>query len=98
MTLTKGNFGVPATPRDGADIEIIGLLKSSLRWLATLPNFPKLVSKGEIAFASQFLGKSTLTVVQWDKLLQDSFEKQFYIPTDPKQDAEYNVESAYVHR
>ncbi len=41
-----GTKGVPGTPRDGAPVEITGLLKSTLRWLAELSSKDKFPFKG----------------------------------------------------
>jgi len=41
-----GTKGVPGTPRDGAPIEITGLLKSTLRWLDALSRVGKFPFKG----------------------------------------------------
>lgn len=38
-----GNRGKPATPRDGSAVELVGLSKMSVRWLATMQrqgNYP----------------------------------------------------------
>lgn len=41
-----GTKGVPGTPRDGAPVEITGLLKSTLRWLDQLSSARKFPYKG----------------------------------------------------
>lgn len=55
-----GNKGLPATPRDGAPVEITALLKSTLRWLADLSSKGKFPFKGVDAEGelevSSFLG------------------------------------------
>ena len=44
-----GNKGIPGTPRDGAPVEITGLLKSTLRWLSELSRTGKFPFHGVLA-------------------------------------------------
>ncbi len=78
-----GNFGIPATPRDGAPIEITGLLKSTLRWLSSLSPSPS----SPFPFEGVSLSSSaTLSYAQWDALVQRNFDKYYYIPERPTDD------------
>ncbi|KAI0352373.1 glycoside hydrolase family 13 protein [Trametes cingulata] len=91
-----GNKGLPGTPRDGAPVEITGLLKSTLRWLDELSKAGKFPYKGVEAEVD---GKRRLvTYKEWNDLLQSSFEKCYYVPTDPSEDINYNINSSIVNR
>jgi len=68
-----GNKGWPATPRDGAAVEIIGLLKSALRWVSSLD--PAIFPYDSVKLAS---GKE-LSYKDWNSRLQASFETKFWI-------------------
>lgn len=88
-----GSTGVPGTPRDGAAVEINGLLKSCLRFVNELH------AKGLFKFTDVTTqdGKK-VTLKQWNQLVQDNFEKKFYVPEDPKDDAKYDVDPNIVNR
>ncbi|KAJ1730889.1 bifunctional 4-alpha-glucanotransferase/amylo-alpha-1,6-glucosidase [Coemansia biformis] len=88
-----GIRGVPGTPRDGADIEIVGLQKSALRWLSAL------VREGAFAHDGVTLADGTgVSYAEWDQLVQRSFERHFWVPLDPRDDANYCVDAALVGR
>lgn len=91
-----GNKGLPATPRDGAPVEITGLLKSTLTWLDKLSGEGKFPFKGVEATIQG--KKTTVTYKQWSDLLQKSFEKSYYVPADPTQDSKYDVNPKMVNR
>eukprot|EP00922_Rhytidocystis_sp_ex-Travisia-forbesii_P065765 GHVS01097680.1.p1 GENE.GHVS01097680.1~~GHVS01097680.1.p1 ORF type:complete len:1836 (-),score=266.89 GHVS01097680.1:358-5865(-) len=71
-----GNKGQPATPRDGAPVEIVGLLKSTLRFVNDLPIdvFPH----KDVTLSNG----TSMTYKQWNDLLAKSFEKHFYVPSE----------------
>ncbi|KAL8433951.1 hypothetical protein ACSSS7_003474 [Eimeria intestinalis] len=91
-TLGAGNKGQPATPRDGAAVEINGLLKSALRFVNHLPEdvFP---------YNSVVMENNTeLLYTRWESLLEARFERFFYVPLDPNEDSEYFLDSKLVNR
>ncbi|KAF8325872.1 glycoside hydrolase family 13 protein [Cantharellus anzutake] len=108
-----GTKGVPGTPRDGAPVEITGLVKSALRWLDELSRSGKFPFKGVDA---KIEGRTRLiTYGEWGNLIQASFEKYYYVPlgtcshleaktlqsslvTDPADDTSHAINPALVNQ
>lgn len=87
-----GNKGFPGTPRDGAAVEIQGLLKSCLRFVNEL---------GVDKFGYDKVEKpdgSYITLKDWETLVQNNFERCFYVPEDPSQDDQYDIDANVVNR
>jgi len=91
-----GNKGQPATPRDGAAVEIIGLLKSALRWVVGL-NEEGLYPWDGVEIEVEGV-KRYVTFKEWNDLIQASFERSFFIPKDPSEDANYSINTSLVNR
>jgi glycogen debranching enzyme len=68
--------GVPATPRDGADVEIIGILYSVLNFFSNLNNlFPHVYPFKSIKLKDD----STFSYYEWSLLIKDNFESNFFV-------------------
>lgn len=88
-----GSIGIPGTPRDGAAVEINGLLKSALRFVGELQE------RGLFHFTDveKSDGKK-ISLKDWNDLLQKNFEKKFYIPEDSSKDGQYDIDPSLVNR
>ncbi|CAN9506545.1 unnamed protein product [Ophioblennius macclurei] len=88
------NKGVPATPRDGSTVEIVGLCKSAVRWIK------KLHSNGHFPYESVSMNRGGQTVTMsyedWDHKIQENFERNFYISQNQKDSEEKHPE--LVHK
>ncbi|PVU96658.1 hypothetical protein BB561_001053 [Smittium simulii] len=108
-----GNRGVPSTPRDGADIEIIGLLKSCLRWVVEVNEetpdlfpyqfIPVCHSNISPFFASSnsfesHEGSYMIPLSFWNDLLKSKFEEYFWVPIESNFDEYYKVDSHFVNQ
>ncbi|KAK6864383.1 hypothetical protein PG995_000911 [Apiospora arundinis] len=88
-----GSKGVPGTPRDGAAIEITGLLYSTLKWLAKLSSEGKFKYKGV-----KKSDGAEITYAEWADLLKSKFEYSYYVPKDASDDSKYAVNANVVNR
>lgn len=88
-----GNKGVPATPRDGSAVEIVGLSKACLDWLVSM-NEDGYYPYNGIEYQSKG-HKHTLRLADWAKLIGINFEKHFWIGEDEKPSEANNF---YVNR
>ncbi|TLS24834.1 hypothetical protein PpBr36_09099 [Pyricularia pennisetigena] len=98
-----GSKGVPGTPRDGAAVEITGLMYSTVKWLA------KLHSTGEFPYSGVSKApvgpnhdpKSVnvdVSYADWAELVKSNFERCYFVPLDPSEDSKYDVNPSVVNR
>ncbi|KAM6953512.1 glycogen debranching enzyme-like [Aplochiton taeniatus] len=76
------NKGVPATPRDGSAVEIVGLCKSTLRWLVQLHK-RGLFPHAEVTIQKEGRNVS-VSYAEWNQKVQEHFEKLFFVSQDPQ--------------
>ncbi|KAH8675956.1 glycoside hydrolase family 13 protein [Xylariales sp. PMI_506] len=88
-----GSKGVPGTPRDGAAVEITGLLYSTLKWLAQLSSEGKFPHDGVTKSEG-----SKISYIEWADLLKSKFEYYYYVPKDPADDSKYAINPKVVNR
>jgi glycogen debranching enzyme len=87
------NKGHPGTSRDGAPVEIIGLLYSALKWVG------KLKAAGQFKYDGVTTNEGKMiTYDAWAQKIKDSFEHCFYVPANDSEFANYDVNPAIVNR
>jgi glycogen debranching enzyme len=90
-----GSKGVPGTPRDGAAVEITGLLYSTVSWVAGLHKQGRYKWSGVSRGGN---GDDPISFGDWAALIQKNFERCYFIPVDKKEDGWYDINAKVVNR
>ncbi|NWW55946.1 GDE enzyme, partial [Ifrita kowaldi] len=80
------NKGIPATPRDGSAVEMVGLCKSAVRWLMDLSGKNIFPFRG--VTVKRHGKEEIITYDEWDRKIQGHFERLFFVsenPADPNE-------------
>lgn len=89
--------GLPASPRDGSAVEIIGLCKAVVSWLDEMSKNRLYPYDG-----IECLYDNTITLKwtwkKWNNLLQANFEKYFYIPLESETPAMEDPNKDMINR
>ncbi|KAL5531515.1 hypothetical protein ACEPAG_4392 [Sanghuangporus baumii] len=91
-----GTKGIPGTPRDGAPVEITGLVASTLKWLNGLSRSGAFPFKGVEAEISG--ERRLVTYKEWADLIRINFEAHYYVPLAATDDANYHVDPRLINR
>ncbi|XP_067846093.1 glycogen debranching enzyme [Heptranchias perlo] len=75
------NKGIPATPRDGSAVEIVGLSKSAVRWLMDLHKKSLFPYNGVKAHKDG--NELLITYEEWNTKIQQNFHEKFFVSEDP---------------
>eukprot|EP01105_Mastigella_eilhardi_P001625 TRINITY_DN1191_c0_g1_i3.p1 TRINITY_DN1191_c0_g1~~TRINITY_DN1191_c0_g1_i3.p1 ORF type:complete len:996 (+),score=215.68 TRINITY_DN1191_c0_g1_i3:1908-4895(+) len=87
-----GNYGTPATPRDGAAIEIVALSYKVLTQLAELHKH------GSFPYSSVPLhAGDSLSYADWASRIETNFHRHFFVPLNPAEDTKYDIEPSVVN-
>ena len=85
--------GIPGTPRDGAAIELTGLLYSTLAWVSQLRR------DGKYKYNGVKIGdRENISFSEWAAKIKHSFERCYYIPLNSASDVDYDVNSRIINR
>lgn len=88
-----GSKGIPGTPRDGASVEITGLLYSTLIWVSDMFANGQYKYEGVKTSTGDFI-----KFKDWAAKIEANFERCYYVPLDTKDDIKYDVNSKIVNR
>lgn len=86
------NRGVPATPRDGAPIELVAMQYSILIWCQ------EMFEKKIINQAGVQTGRGLVKFGDWANKMHDNFERCFWIPQRPNEDNKHDVDARMINR
>ncbi|KAF2740501.1 glycogen debranching enzyme [Polyplosphaeria fusca] len=88
-----GSKGVPGTPRDGAPVEMTGMLYSCLRWVS------KLHEDGLYKYEGVTINDNeTVSFQSWADKIKENFEWAYYVPRTLEEDSAYDVNTKIVNR
>lgn len=85
-----GNYGVPATPRVGAPIELTSLLYIGLKFMCMLYN------EGYNNWKGVETKKICYSYNQWKKLVAANMERCYWIPENTTEFKNFKIESEFV--
>lgn len=93
-SMEAGNKGLPATPRDGSAVELVGLCRSVLDWLILANSKSKYVHSG-VTVTNRDMSSSVLTWTQWASRIDANFEKYFWVGEDSCESEHINKRCIY---